>query len=308
MTKTFTIIAAAFTPFDAQGELAADRIPAQIQALVRDGADGAFICGTTGEGAALTTTERQRVAEAWTAAAPAGFEVIVHVGHASAAEARDLAAHAATVGATGIASVAPYFLKPRNAAEVVDALAIIAAGAPTVPFFYYHIPSVTGIAVPAAEIARLAIDRIPNFAGVKFTGDDLGDLGRVIDLCGDTRRVFFGRDDMLLPAMALGVRAAVGMTFNYTTPVARALVAAFDAHDLPEARRQQKSIRDLLGASAPYGLINGLKGVAAIVGVAVGPCRAPLLTLAKSEALDIAENLGLERALRPIAETAKRAA
>jgi N-acetylneuraminate lyase len=143
---------------------------------------------------------------------------------------------------------------------------------------------------------------------VKFTGDDLGDLGRVIDLCGDTRRLFFGRDDMLLPAMALGVRAAVGMTFNYTTPVARALVTAFDAHDLPEARRQQKTIRDLLGASAPYGLINGLKGVAAIVGVAVGPCRAPLLTLAKSEALDIAENLGLERALRPIAETAKRAA
>lgn len=308
MTTDFAIIAAAFTPFDAHGALDADRIPAQIQALVRDGADGAFICGTTGEGAALTTAERRRVAEAWTTAAPAGFEVIVHVGHASAAEARDLAAHAASVGATGVAAVAPYFLKPRNAAEVVDALATIASGAPNTPFFYYHVPSVTGVTVPAAEVARLAMPCIPNFAGVKFTGDDLGDLGRVIELCAAPRRVFFGRDDMLLPALALGVRAAVGMTYNYTTPVARALVTAFDGHDLPEARRQQKTIRDLFGATAPFGLINGLKAVAGVVGVPCGPCRAPLLTLTNAQALDIAQNLGLEHALRPAAEEAKRAA
>lgn len=307
MTQPFAIIAAAFTPLQGTGALDVPAIATQVHALVADGADGAFICGTTGEGAALTTAERMRVAEAWTAAAPTGFEVIVHVGHASAREARGLAAHAAGIGATGIAAVAPYFLKPRTAAEVVESLAIIAAGAPALPFFYYHIPSVTGVAVPAADVARLALERIPNFAGVKFTGDDLGDLGRVLDLGEGRLRVFFGRDDMLLPAMALGVRDAVGMTFNYTTPVVRGLVAAFDADDAPAARAAQKVIRDLLGAAAPFGLINGLKALAPLVGVDCGPCRAPLTTLASVEAARIEAALQLGRSLRAVAP-AKQAA
>ena len=307
MTQPFTIIAAAFTPFDAHGALATDRIAAQVRALVADGANGAFVCGTTGEGAALTTDERKRVAAATTAAAPKGFEVIVHVGHASAQEARELAAHAASVGATGIAAVAPYFLKPRSAVEVVDSLAIVAGGAPDLPFFHYHIPSVSGVTVPAADVAREARARIPNFAGVKFTGNDLGDLGRVIDVCGDTLRVFYGLDDMLLPAVALGVRAAVGMSFNYTTPVARALVEAFDRGDLPTARRQQRVIRDLLGAAAPFGLINGLKAVAPQLAVDCGPCRAPLTTLSAAESAVILETVQLQAAIgaaRPVVQQA----
>lgn len=297
MTKPFSIVAAAFTPFNVDGSLALGMIPRQVERLVADGATGAFICGTTGEGAALTTREREQVADAWIAAAPEGFEIIVHVGHASVAEATELAAHAAKAGASAIAAVAPYFLKPRTAAELVACLAPIAAAAPTLPFFYYHIPMVTGIAVPAAEVAREAMTRIPSFAGVKFTGDDLGDLGRVIDLGRDRLRVFFGRDDMLLPAMALGVRDAVGMTFNFTAPVVRALLQAHDSGDHAAAALQQKVIRDVLGASAAYGLINGLKALGRRVAVDCGPCRLPLTTLSASEAGSIEETTDIVAAL-----------
>lgn len=299
MTKPFSIVAAAFTPFHADGSLALGTIAQQVERLVGDGATGAFICGTTGEGAALTTRERKQVAQAWIDAAPQGFEIIVHVGHASVAEAADLADHAASVGASAIAAVAPYFLKPRSVDELVECIAPIAAAAPTLPFFYYHIPMVTGITIPAADVARAAIARIPSFAGVKFTGDDLGDLGRVIDLGGELR-VFFGRDDMLLPAMALGVRDAVGMTFNFTAPVVRALVLARDSGDQAGAARQQKVIRDVLGAAASYGLINGLKALGQRVAVDCGPCRLPLTTLSDSEARSIEETTDIVRALAPI--------
>jgi N-acetylneuraminate lyase len=297
MTQPFSIVAAAFTPFNDDGSLAIDTIARQVERLVADGATGAFIAGTTGEGAALTTGERKQLTDAWVAAAPEGFEIIVHVGHASVAEAAELAAHAAKAGASAIAAVAPYFLKPRTAAELVECLAPIAAAAPALPFFYYHIPMVTGIAVPAADVARTALARIPSFAGVKFTGDDLGDLGRVIDLGRDRLRVFFGRDDMLLPAMALGVRDAVGMTFNFTAPIVRAMVQAHDAGDHAAAALQQKVIRDVLGAAAAYGLINGLKALGRRVAVDCGPCRLPLTTLTASEASRIEETTGIVEAL-----------
>jgi N-acetylneuraminate lyase len=146
-------------------------------------------------------------------------------------------------------------------------------------------------------LAREAIARIPNFAGVKFTGDDLGDLGRVIDLSSDRLRVFFGRDDMLLPAMALGVRHAVGMTFNFTAPVVRAMVQAFDNGDRTNAASHQKVIRDVLGASAPYGLINGLKALGARVGVDCGPCRLPLTSLNDVQACRVLDATELADAL-----------
>lgn len=308
MARKFSIVAAAFTPFHADGSLALEVIERQVERLVADGATGAFICGTTGEGAALTSRERMQVAEAWVAAAPKGFEIIVHVGHASVADAAELAAHAAQAGATAIAAVAPYFLKPRSANDLVACLAQIAQAAPALPFFYYHIPMVTGITIPAADVAREAIGRIPNFAGVKFTGDDLGDLGRVIDLGGDRLRVFFGRDDMLLPAMALGVRHAVGMTFNFTAPIVRAMVKAFDNGDQASAAGQQKVIRDVLGASAPYGLINGLKALGRHAGVDCGPCRLPLTTLSEAEARSVAVATDIVSALASTRATSLRAA
>ncbi|MBI1394491.1 MAG: N-acetylneuraminate lyase [Betaproteobacteria bacterium] len=298
MSGPFSVIAAAFTPFGADGVVDTPVIQRQIERLVDEKVDGAFICGTTGEGSSLTGEERQNVAAAWVAGAPSGFRVIVHVGHAAPMEARALAAHAASIGADSVAAVVPYFVKPRNAAEAVDALAIIAAGAPRLPFFYYHIPMLTGTAIPAASIVREARARIPNFAGVKFTDVDLNDLGNVIDECGDTLEVFYGRDDFLLPAMSLGVRQAVGMTYNYTGPIVRALVAAFDRGDLATARAAQAPIRRLIAASAPHGIINVLKGLAPAVGVSCGPTRAPLTDLPPEQLQDILAATGIEAALR----------
>lgn len=298
MPRNFSIVAAAFTPFTRHGALDVARIEAQAAAMIRDGVDGAFVCGTTGEGASLTSAERRQVAEAWVAHAPRSFRIIVHVGHAAAAEAAALAAHAQEIGAHAIAAVPPYFLKPRTAAEVAACLAPIAAAAPGLPFFHYHIPAVTGIPVTAVDVVREAMSHIPNFAGIKFTDADLGDLGRSLDALGESHEVFFGRDDMLLPAMALGVRAAVGMSYNYTGPTVSALCKAFDAGDMREARRQQRLLRDLLGACAPHGLVNGLKALAPLLGVDCGPCRPPLTTLAESDARALAASLDLPEALR----------
>ncbi len=61
--KTNGLIAAPFTPMRGDGAINFDAIGAYAAWLHRSGVVGAFICGTTGEGASLTFEERQQVAE-----------------------------------------------------------------------------------------------------------------------------------------------------------------------------------------------------------------------------------------------------
>jgi N-acetylneuraminate lyase len=57
------LVAAPFTPFRQDGEVALDMIPPLARALAKNGVSGAFVCGTTGEGHSLTVPERKKVVE-----------------------------------------------------------------------------------------------------------------------------------------------------------------------------------------------------------------------------------------------------
>src|SRR5579862_1744507 len=108
------LIAAPFTPMNADSSLNLDVIERYAQMLVDSGVMGAFICGTTGEGASLTHDERKQVAERWAAVAGDNLRVIVHVGHGALAESQALAAHAAKTGASAFATIGPTFFRAAN--------------------------------------------------------------------------------------------------------------------------------------------------------------------------------------------------
>src|SRR5438270_10808922 len=145
------LVAAPFTPFTPDRALNLAAIPDYARLLRRNGVGAAFVCGTTGEGLSLNQTERMQVAEAWMKCADAKLRVIVHVGHNCLGEAQELARHAASIGAAAIGAIAPCFFKPRNHGELVAWCAAIAAAAPNVPFYYYNIASLTGVALPVAS-------------------------------------------------------------------------------------------------------------------------------------------------------------
>ena len=64
MKKINGSIAAPFTPMHADGSINYDRIDTYADFLVRNQLDGAFICGSSGEGALLTIEERKKIARA----------------------------------------------------------------------------------------------------------------------------------------------------------------------------------------------------------------------------------------------------
>ena len=111
MEKIIGLIDAPFTPFYENGEVNYEPIEAYAKMLQKNGLQGVFINGSSGEGYMLTEEERMKLAERWVSVAPKGFKVIVHVGSCCVKASRMLAEHAQKIGAWGIGAMAPPFPK-----------------------------------------------------------------------------------------------------------------------------------------------------------------------------------------------------
>jgi N-acetylneuraminate lyase len=260
-------------------------IEQQAEFLHRNGVKGAFLCGTTGEGMSLTTSERMEIARRWVEAAADDFTVIVHVGHTSLEVCKSLAVHARQIGAWGMGAMAPCFFKPRSVEDLVDFCEKIAAAAPELPFYYYHIPSMTGVNFPMVEFLAAAADRMPNLAGVKYTWEDLMDFELCRKLDGGRFDMLFGRDELLLCGLALGARGAVGSTHNIAAPLYIRLIEAFLAGDLETARSLQRKSMEMIQLLNRYGDPNfvATKAVMKMLGLDCGPVRPPLRNLTTSQ-------------------------
>jgi N-acetylneuraminate lyase len=276
--KTEGLVAAPFTPFLPDGGLNLGMVEPYVAHLAVQGVRGAFVCGTTGEGMAMTVPERRAVAERWVAASPDNFRVFVHVGHTVLEDCRALAAHAGGIGAHGVACMAPCFFRPPDVPSLVEWCARVAAAAPTTPFYYYHIPSMTGVSLPVAEFLDRAASRIPTLAGIKFTFEDLDDLQECLACGGGRYDILFGRDEMLLSGLRAGVRGAVGSTYNFAAPLFNELWAAHGRGDADTAERLQRSAVRLIEAFVGCGAspLAAFKWLMGRTGVDCGPVRLPL--------------------------------
>ena len=279
MTVPKGLLAATFTPMHADGAPNLAAIPGMIDHLERSGVAGLYVLGSTGEGPSLTFDERKAASSAFVEAARGRMPVIVQVGHESLDQARALASHAGAIGADAISAVSPVYFKPDSAATLVDAMAHVAAGAPDLPFYYYHIPSATGVSASMVEFLRLGGERIPNLRGIKFTSTDLAEYQQCLEFDRDRFAILYGRDEMLLSALASGASGAVGSTYNFAAPVYRRLMAAFDRGDFDAARREQSRSLALVDVVVRHGPRASQKAIMGLIGIECGPCRLPIRSL-----------------------------
>ena len=279
--KTHGLIAAPPTGFTQQGDLDLEVIAPLAAHLQAQGVAGVFVNGTTGEGASLTCEEREAAVQRWRQVLPPSMRLFVHVGHNSLADACRLARHAAAQGVDAIATIAPSFFKPANAAALVDWCAPVAAAAPQTPFYYYHMPAFSGVTVEVPAFLRQACDRIPNLAGVKFTHEALAAYQTALNQDDGRFDMLWGRDEMLLGALATGAVGAVGSTYNVWAPLYRRLIAAWESGDLAQARAAQARACTLInGLVATGSFFAGLKALLRAQGVPITDLvRAPLATM-----------------------------
>jgi N-acetylneuraminate lyase len=291
MSSYGDLIAATFTPFHADGTLNLKKIPELVEHLCRDGLKGVFICGTNGEGPNMTVHERMLVAEAYMSAVRGRLRVVVHVGHTSIAEARTLAAHAAAIGADACSAVAGFYFKPASAGNLVDCMADIAAGAPELPFYYYHIPHLTGVAIDVDDFLKTAGDRIPNLAGVKYTATTLHEFQSLTRRWRDQYDILFGLDELMLPALSVGAGTFIGSTYTFAAPLYQQTLELFKYGNLEAAQEQHAYLVEMIRILLKYPPIPAQKCIMQMMGIDLGPSRLPLINLTQPQVTALRRSL-----------------
>ena len=284
INKINGLIAAPFTPFCKDGSVNLMVIKAYSEKLKKDGVKGVFVCGTTGEGMFMTLDERKNVASEWMKYQTENFKIIVHVGTTSAIQSKELAKHAQEIGAYAFGCMGPVFLQPGRLEELVGFCTEVASGAPDLPFYYYHIPSVTGINLSMSGFIELAKTKIPNLAGIKFTDNNLMEFQKCINLDNGKWDILHGYDELLLAGLAFGAKGAVGSTYNFMAPLYNGIIEDFKNRDIEAARKKQAQSVDIIDVLLKNsGALVAGKTLMKSFGVDCGPCRFPLKTLSKVE-------------------------
>lgn len=282
MKKIEGLIAAVFTPFHEDGSLNLEMIPAVVDKLVNDGVTGIFACGSNGEGPNMTTEERMKVAEKFVSASRGRLMIIVHVGHSSIAEAKLLAAHASAIGANAISSVAAFYFKPTSVENLAHCMKEIAGAAPDLPFYYYHIPHLTGVGMDMVEFLKYGGAIIPNLAGIKYTATTIQEYQACLNHENGRFDILYGLDELLLPALAVGAKAAIGSTYTFAAPLYLKTMKAYERGDMKAAQDNHAYMVKMIGLLLKHPPIPGQKAIMKMLGWDLGPCRLPLVTMNKN--------------------------
>ena len=275
------LIAAPFTPMHKDGSLNLSIIPDYYAMLKTNGVKGAFICGSTGEGVSMSVKEKKAVAEAWASCTNGDTDFIVMplLGGTCLNDCKELALHASEIRLDAISFTSPFYFKPANVEMLAQCCYEVASAVPNMPFYYYHIPVLTGVGFPMIDLLKAIDGRIPNFAGIKYTHEDFMDFLSCIHFQNGKYDMLWGRDENMLPALSLGTKASVGSTFNYAAPLYYNLIDAFQAGDLQKAQLLQQLSIDMIRLLGKYGGIATGKAYMKLIGLDCGEFRLPVVNL-----------------------------
>jgi dihydrodipicolinate synthase/N-acetylneuraminate lyase len=266
------LIAAAATPLTDGGETLDNAAFWPMAAyLAEGGADGVFACGTTGEGILLSIEERRRAAVLFRAAVR-GL-LIVHCGAQNTRDTAELAAHAAEIGADGVAVIPPPYF-PLDAGALTAHFVAAAEACAPLPFFIYAFAARSGYPVPTEVIEGVGA-AADNLAGLKVSESPFARVEPYLDL---GLPVLVGSEPLIPAAVA---RGAAGSVSGLAAALPEVVRAGLDQPD-DAAEARLTAVRSAMEAQ-PF--IASVKHVLARRGVPVRPdMRAPMRPLTPEEA------------------------
>ncbi len=279
------LVAAPFTPLDKEGKLNLSIIPEYYQFLKSNRVKGAFINGSTGEGVSMTANEKMQVMDAWAACTKddKDFIVMALLGGTSITDCKELAIHAQKTGIDAISFTAPFYFKPPTVKELAACCIEIASVVPNLPFYYYHIPVLNGVNFSMFSLLKEIDGKIDNFCGIKYTHEDFMDFLSCLHFQNNKYDMLWGRDENMLPALAIGAKGAVGSTFNYAAPLYYKIIDAFQKGELATARNLQQQSIDMIMLLGKYGGIATGKAYMKLVGLDCGEFRLPVKNMSAAD-------------------------
>ena len=264
------VIPAFVTPFKADLSLNTEAAKQHALNMIKRGATGLYVGGSSGEMVLMSTEERKELLEAVIEAVPKDFPVIAHVGSANVADAYELAVHAGKTGAAAISSVTPFYYK-YSFKEMMYYYEKISSMT-DIPMIVYNIPSLSGTSLSIPQIKELlSLDTV---CGMKFTCSDFFAFERIRNMFPD-KLLYNGSDEILCSGLAMGADGGIGTTYNIMIDKFAKLYWLFRENKTEEALEVQHTINDVIFELFNYSLLPAVKALVKANGCDVGICREP---------------------------------
>ena len=228
------------TPFS-EGRVDERALGELIEWHISQGTDAIIPCGTTGESATLTYEEHNRVIEFTVSKVAKRVPVIAGTGSNSTDETIMLTRHAREAGADGALLITPYYNKPTQEGLYRHFKAV--ADDVDIPIVLYNVPGRTSVNMLPATVARCA--QIENIVAIKEATANLQQISEVIELSQGKVNVLSGDDFTVLPTLAVGGMGVISVSANCAPADMAALVDAWFAGNVDEARRLHYKLQPL---------------------------------------------------------------
>lgn len=281
MNKKLTgIYAALFTPFDEDGKIMYEPLQHHVDYLVKQGIDGFYVNGSTGESFLMTPEERKKSLEAVIEANAGRATIINHCGAIGTELTADLIRHCADLPIDAVSSVPPFYYK-FGKEEIVGYYNDL-ANVSDKPFIVYNMPKFSGVVITPDIMAELR--KNPHIQGLKYTYNDFAAL-RDIKTADPDLIVYNGFDEMCICGMAMGCDGAIGSTYNVLGPIILKLRDLCENNDYAAARETQIELNDFLNGMMLHGkhFAVSKRMISRIEGIEYGTARKPFVPLTEEE-------------------------
>jgi 4-hydroxy-tetrahydrodipicolinate synthase len=267
------IIPPVATPMQANEDLDLPRFRWFLDYLLNAGVHGIFVLGTNSEFYALDEKEKQQVIASALDHVRGRVPVWAGTGAETTREAIRLTKMAEKEGAQGVSVITPYFLLPTQQ-EIFDHYRRVAEST-RLPVVLYNNPGTCGgVKIDVETVARLA--EIPNIIGIKDSSGDLQNTNEYLRVVPDRFSVLQGRDTLIFQALLYGARGAIPATGNIAPKLLVEIYETFQRGDHAASMAAQKRLAPIRLALNFGTAPGGVKAALALMGMSIGPSRAPI--------------------------------
>lgn len=265
------------TPMNSDGSVNYEELGKLIEFQIENDTDAIIACGTTGESATLNHEEHCNVIKYTIEKVNGRVPVIAGTGSNDTAYAIELTKEAKKMGADAVLSVTPYYNKTSQAGLIAHFKAI--AEAVDIPMIVYNVPSRTGCNIQPDTYVELS--KIPNIVATKEAGEKVGDVAKIISMCGDNLDIYTGCDDLTVPVMSLGGIGVISVFANVCPKEMHEITQLCLDGDFAKASKMHLHYLELMNAL--FCDVNPIpvKEAVNMLGFNAGECRLPLVPMSE---------------------------
>ena len=268
---------ALITPFAKDGSVDEEALRRLVNFQEENGVNTLVPCGSTGESAMMSYEEHLNVISIVVDEAKRA-KVLAGAGSNCTSEAVELSKNAEDLGADGILSISPYYVKPTQEGIFKHYEAIEAAL--DIPIIVYNIPGRTGSNISVDTMLRLA--ELPGIVGVKEASGNMAQIQNIIARRPEGFEVLSGDDSITLALMSMGADGVISVTSNCCPGLVSEMVNNAQSDKFEIAKSIHNKLLPLFGALFCESNPIPIKYVMGTMGYGNGCPRLPLTPLSEN--------------------------